>query len=115
LLAVFSLVPSSRLDLLAAALQDGCCCHESERPHAENCPCKVCTHKHHAASRSRAITTCRGILESGVIASSPDPVSPPVSAIIAGVIARVPPAPSLDVPAPEPAREVPTPTPLRAS
>src|SRR4051812_4762176 len=74
LLALFSLLPSARLDLLASALRDACCCHASERAHDENCPCKMCTHKRHAASPGAVITTCAGVLEARVAQSSPDPV-----------------------------------------
>jgi hypothetical protein len=115
LLALFSLLPSARLDLIAIALQDGCCCHGTNGQHDANCPCKVCTHKRHAGSNSPAITTCAGVFDTALVVSSFDPAFPVASnrEPVAAIRLRA------DVPirevSPDPTSEVPTPPPLRRS
>jgi hypothetical protein len=115
LLALFSLLSSARLDLLAVALGDTCCCHQSERPHDENCPCKMCTHKRHAGAPGAVVTTCAGLLDAGLTLSPPDPVASPMAMVTSSPVVRVrAQSPVLEA-APEPAIEVPTPPPLRHS
>ena len=113
LVSLFSLLPSARLDLLAIALRDGCCCSDKHE-HDANCPCKVCTHKRHASSSDRVITTCAGVLDSALAVSSFDPAFPVTTLETAGAVrsrAEVPIRQAL----PDPANEVPTPPPLRRS
>jgi hypothetical protein len=115
LLALFSLLPSVRLDLIAIALADACCCHDSLRPHDADCPCKVCTHKRHMGSSAPVITSCAGVFDQGLAVSSFDPVFP-VAAIAESAPPLRSPAHALTREPPrDPTSEVPTPPPLRRS
>jgi hypothetical protein len=113
LLALFALLPSARLDLLAIALRDGCCCADKHE-HDANCPCKVCTHKRHAGSSERVITTCAGVVDSALAVASFDPAFPVTTLETAVAVRSRAEVPIRQAP-PGPANEVPTPPPLRRS